>query len=171
MIRAQAARDSRLLAELVRQARGLAQDVRPIRPRAATAVALTAADGGNNAVAFNPFSLQIVRVVDSQGKELFLDVVSPGTDVGELSRKHLAERTALGGLMTDLGVSELRELSPHDERPVEPLGRGLPGPVRVGHAVRPGVQSRLRGGHARGQGRAAACDDLQPAARWSGSGA
>ena len=56
-------------------------------------------------MAFNPFSLQIVRVVDSQGKELFLDVVSPGTDVGELSRKHLAERTALGGLMTDLGVS------------------------------------------------------------------
>jgi len=111
-IRAQAARDSRLLAELVRQARELAQDVRPIRPRTATAVALTAADGGNNAVAFNPFSLQIVRVVDSQGKELFLDVVSPRTDTSELSRKHLAERTALGGLMADLGVSELRELSP-----------------------------------------------------------
>jgi hypothetical protein len=111
MIRASAARDSRLLAELVRQARELAQDVRPIRPRAATAVALTATDGGNNAVAFNPFSLQIVRVVDSQGKELFLDVVSPGTDIGELSRRHLAERTALGQLMTDLGVSELRDLS------------------------------------------------------------
>jgi hypothetical protein len=111
MIRASAARDSRLLAELVRQAQELAQDVRPIRPRAATAVALTATDGGNNAVAFNPFSLQIVRVVDSQGKELFLDVVSPGTDIGELSRKHLSERTVLGGLMTDLGVSELRDLS------------------------------------------------------------
>lgn len=109
---AQAARDSRLLSELVGQARELAPDVRPIRPRAATAVALTAADGGNNAVAFNPFSLQIVRVVDSQGKELFLDVVSPGTDIGELSRKHLAERTVLGQLMTELGVAELRELSP-----------------------------------------------------------
>jgi hypothetical protein len=110
-IRAQAARDSRLLSELVGQARVLAKDVRPIRPRTATAVALTAADAGNNAVAFNPFSLQIVRVVDSQGKELFLDVVSPGTDIGELSRKHLAERTVLGQLMTDLGVSELRDLS------------------------------------------------------------
>ena len=68
MIRASAARDSKLLAELVRQAKELAQEVRPIRPRTATAVALTATDGGNNAVAFNPFSLQIVRVVDSQGR-------------------------------------------------------------------------------------------------------
>jgi len=116
-IRAQAARDSRMLSELVQQARELAQDVRTIRPRAATAVALTAADGGNNAVAFNPFSLQIVRIVDSQGKELFLDVVSPGTDVRELSRKHLAERTVLGQLMTDLGIAELGELSPYmDDR-------------------------------------------------------
>jgi hypothetical protein len=111
-IREQAGRDSRVLYELVGQARELGPDVRPIRPRAATAVALTATDGGNNAVAFNPFSLQIVRVVDSQGKELFLDVVSPGTDIGELSRRHLAERTALGRLMTAVGVAELRELSP-----------------------------------------------------------
>ncbi len=111
-IRAQAARDSWVLSGLVGQARELAPNVRPIRPRTATAVALTAADGGNNAVAFNPFSLQIVRVVDSQGKELFLDVVSPATDIGELSRKHLAERTALGRLMAEMGVTELRELSP-----------------------------------------------------------
>lgn len=111
-IRAQATRDSVLLFQLVEQARELAPNVRPIRPRTATAVALTAADGGNNAVAFNPFSLQIIRVVDSQGKELFLDVVSPATDLGELSRKHLAGRTVLGQLMTELGATELRELSP-----------------------------------------------------------
>lgn len=111
-IRAQAARDARLLSELVGHARELAPNVRPIRPRTATAVALTAADGGNNAVAFNPFSLQIVRVVDSQGKELFLDVVSPATDISELSRRHLAERTALGQLMAEVGVTELRALSP-----------------------------------------------------------
>ena len=110
-IRAQAARDSGLLTELVGQARELAPNVRPIRPRTATAVALTAADGGNNAVAFNPFSLQIIRVVDSMGKELFLDVVSPASDVGELSRRHLADRTVLGQLMAELGVTELRELS------------------------------------------------------------
>src|SRR5579862_4656952 len=98
-IRAQAALEARVLDELVKQATGLAPQVRPIRPRTATAVALTAADGGNNSVAFNPFELQVIRVVDSQGKELFLDVVSPATDTEELSRRHLQERTALGQLM------------------------------------------------------------------------
>jgi hypothetical protein len=111
-IRVQAARDYRVLEDLVAQARAMGPGVRPIRPRSATSVALTAADGGNNAVAFNPFSLQIVRIVDSQGKELFLDVVSPTTDIGELSRAQFAGRTALGRLMTDLGVGSLRELSP-----------------------------------------------------------
>jgi hypothetical protein len=111
-IRAQAALDSRLLEDLVRQARDMAPAVRPIRPRTATSVALTAADGGNNAVTFNPFSLQIIRIVDSLGKELFLDVVSPATDVDELGRQHIGNRTVLGQLMTELGVTRLRDLSP-----------------------------------------------------------
>ena len=111
-IRAQAGRDYGILDDLVAQARAMAPRVRPIRPRSATSVALTAADGGNNAVAFNPFSLQIVRIVDSQGKELFLDVVSPTTDIEELSRAQFAGRTALGRLMTDLGVRSLPDLSP-----------------------------------------------------------
>ena len=102
-IRSQAARDFGILDELLGHARALAGGVRPIRPRSATSVALTAADGGNNAVAFNPFSLQIIRVVDSHGKELFLDVVSPTTDVAELSRGHLTRGTCLGRLMSDLG--------------------------------------------------------------------
>ena len=67
-IRAQAALDARVLDDLVQQARDLAPLVRPIRPRTATAVALTAADGGNNSVAFNPFQLQVIRIVNSQGK-------------------------------------------------------------------------------------------------------
>ena len=108
----QAARDFGLLEDLVAQAREMAPGVRPIRPRSATSVALTAADGGNNAVAFNPFSLQIIRVVDSAGQELFLDVVSPATDIDQLGRRHLAERTVLGGLMADLGMTRLAELSP-----------------------------------------------------------
>jgi hypothetical protein len=110
-IRAQAALEARVLDELVQQAAGLAPQVRPIRPRTATAVALTAADGGNNSVAFNPFELQVIRVVDSLGKELFLDVVSPATDIDELGRRHRGERTVLGKLMDDLGAQRLSDLS------------------------------------------------------------
>jgi hypothetical protein len=114
-IREQAARDARLLDALIGQARGMADDVRPIRPRSATSVAVAAADGGDNKVAFNPFSLQVIRVVDSHGKQLLLDAVSPTADIDELSRRHLSggvAHTALGRLMRDLGVGTLRGLSP-----------------------------------------------------------
>ena len=110
-IRAQAAIEARVLDELVKQAAVLAPQVRPIRPRTATAVALTAADGGNNSVAFNPFELQVIRVVDSQGKELFLDVVSPATDIDELGRRHRGDGTVLGKLMDDLAAQRLSDLS------------------------------------------------------------
>jgi len=104
-----------ILDQLIAQARSMKVGVRTIRPRTTTAFALTAADGGNNSVEFNPFSLQIVRVVDSRGRELLLDIVSPTSDVKEISRAHLENgqaSTALGRLMVALGVSELAELSP-----------------------------------------------------------
>ena len=114
-VREQAARDAPLLDELLTQAREMAGDVRTIRPRQGTSVALMAADGGNNAVAFNPFELRIIRVMDSAGRQLMLDVVSPAADIGEVSRRHLDRerpRTALGHLMADLGTGDLRDLSP-----------------------------------------------------------
>jgi hypothetical protein len=104
-----------VLVQLVEHARGMKSGVRTIRPRTTTAFALTAADGGNNKVEFNPFSLQVIRVVNSRGKELMLDVVSPTSDIREISRSHLRDgqaMTALGRLMLALEVEELAELSP-----------------------------------------------------------
>ncbi|MEV5413715.1 hypothetical protein AB0K60_33420 [Thermopolyspora sp. NPDC052614] len=104
------------LDKLVSQARAMSSSVKVIKPRVATSVALMASDGGNNKVAFNPFYLQVVRVVDSNGKELCLEVVSPLSDIGELGRRQFHEngvpRTALGKLMKGLGVQSLRDLSP-----------------------------------------------------------
>ncbi|MBA9003016.1 hypothetical protein [Thermomonospora cellulosilytica] len=104
------------LDKLVEQARAIGSGVKVIKPRAATSVALMASDGGNNKVAFNPFYLQIVRVVDSNGKELCLEVVSPISDIEALGRRQFHEdgspRTALGKMMKGLGVGTLKDLSP-----------------------------------------------------------
>jgi hypothetical protein len=117
LIADQVERDSAELNRLLAQLRVVKGEVRTIMPRRGTSIALMAADGGNNRVTFNPFYLQIVRIVDSVGKQLCLDVVSPSTDIGELSRKQFWPDAAgqikpLGRLMRALGVDHLAGLSP-----------------------------------------------------------
>jgi hypothetical protein len=116
LIAAQVERDSQELDRLLGELRIEKANVRTIKPRSATSIALMAADGGNNRVAFNPFYLQIVRIVDSAGKQLCLDVVSPTTDIGDLSRQQFDPGPGrrikpLGRLMQRLGVTDLRQLS------------------------------------------------------------
>jgi hypothetical protein len=111
-IRRQTESDAHLL-------RGLREDVvrhlrpaRGIRSHSATAVSLVASDGGNNRLNFDPFHMQLVRVVDSQGEQLFVDVVSPTTDPDELVARHRrSSEDPLRVLMDDLGVDTLNELS------------------------------------------------------------
>ncbi len=127
LIGAEAAR----LEELRREVRALRDRLRPIRPRSATTVSLVAADGGENAFEFDPFLVYVTRVVDSYGKVLFQDALSPLTDVAALSQRHLVEGTALGRLMTDLGVATLWELSPMIPKPGTPPDAIPPGWVKV----------------------------------------
>ncbi|NAS21606.1 hypothetical protein GT755_07905 [Herbidospora sp. NEAU-GS84] len=104
--------DANLLQEVMDDVALLKQNVSTIQPRNTNRISLVASDGGNNRLVFNPFSLQVVRVVDTFGQELVLDVISPSSDTTTLGQRHLDEGTPLGRLMSDLNVTSLADLSP-----------------------------------------------------------
>jgi hypothetical protein len=89
---------------------------RQIRDYSTTAISLVASDGGNNRLRFDPFEIQIIRVVDSYGQEACMQVVSRYNDINQLSKQQFYDKgspkTALGYMMYDLGVDSLQSLSP-----------------------------------------------------------
>jgi hypothetical protein len=105
--------DQAVLANLRAEVRPLLPQTRRISPRSATSISLVAADGGNNQLRFDPFLVQLVRVVDSSNNEYCLEAVSPTMSVSALSARQFADArpTALGRLMRFLGVSDLSKLS------------------------------------------------------------
>ncbi len=118
--------DRAILDELRRDVKGLLPNTQRIHSRSVTAVSLVGTDGGNNRVEFDPFMVQLVRVVDSSQNEYCLEAITPTSDVQDLSRRHVdvdgRAQTALGEMMVFLGVRNLWDLSPmiQRRRPEEP---------------------------------------------------
>ena len=105
---------------------------------------------GNNQLQFDPFLVQLILVVDSCNNEYCLEVVSPTTDVMALSRRQFGDgkipSTALGKMMTYLGVGELAKLSPmirvnNRDHPVSPSWVQV---YRVGYLVCGFAREELR---------------------------
>ena len=107
--------DRGLLDQLRAEVRPLRPEVRRIQPRTTTAISLVGTDGGNNAIPFDPFLIQLVRVVDSSRNEYCLEAISPTTRVNEQAARQFTTngtpRSALGELMAYLGVRDLTRLS------------------------------------------------------------
>lgn len=114
--------DQNVLDSLREEIRPLKSVTRRIQPRITTSISLVGTDGGNNQFQFDPFLIQLVRVVDSSNNEYCLEVVSPTTPIDKLSEIQFnvdgSHRTALGEMMTSLGVNSLPSLS-HMIRPSE----------------------------------------------------
>jgi hypothetical protein len=105
--------DKKILDELRIEIQPLKNCTRRIQERRATSVSLVGTDGGNNYVQFDPFMLQFIRVVDSSNNSYCFDVISPTTNIYELSAKLLNDTdNPLGILMKYLNVPDLTQLSP-----------------------------------------------------------
>ncbi len=85
-------------------------------------MSLVGTDGGNNQLHFDPFMVQLVRVVDSSNNEYCLEALSPTTPIHALNERQFnndgTPRTALGEMMEFLQVKSLSTLS-HMIRPTE----------------------------------------------------
>lgn len=68
-------------------ARQLKDLVRPLRTYAVNAVSFVSMDGGDNRLVFNPAVVELVRVVDSRGRECAMDAVASTASLAELEKR------------------------------------------------------------------------------------
>lgn len=107
--------DRNLLDSLRAEIRPLRSAVERIQPRTSTSISLVGTDGGNNTLQFDPFLVQLIRIVDSSNNEYCLQAITPSTNIEHLSAAQFNADgkpvTPLGRLMAALEITELQNLS------------------------------------------------------------
>lgn len=98
------------------------RNIRMIKNYPANVISIVGTDGGNNNLQFDPFVVHVIRVVDSNGVQYYMDVITPTTPIEELENKIAGRDDALKRMMDYLGVKTLTALSPmiKRRRPGEP---------------------------------------------------
>ena len=128
--------DRQVLDELCEEVRPLKSQTRRIQPRSTTAISLVGTDGGNNRIEFDPFMVQLVRVVDSSNNEYCLEAVTPTTDRRLVNKRHISDdgtpKTALGRLMVKL--ADKKAMS---EPTIWQLSHMILAPYRSGEKIKP----------------------------------
>ncbi len=106
--------DRTLLDDLLKEIAPLEHSQHRIHPRSTTSVSMVGTDGGNNEFRFDPFLVQIIRIVDSNRNELWLEVVTPTTPTAEPNSRHFENGrpiSPLGRMMEALDVRSVGDLS------------------------------------------------------------
>lgn len=107
--------DRGILDQLRSEIREIRSHIHRIQPRTTTSISLVATDGGNNRIQYDPFLVQLIRVVDSSNNEYCLEAITPSTRIASLSTAQFnsdkSPRTSLGKLMDYLGVQSVDKLS------------------------------------------------------------
>ena len=107
--------DKHLLDTLREEIQPLRSQVRRIQSRTATSISLVGTDGGNNSLQFDPFLVQLIRVVDSSNNEYCLEAITPTTDVERLAQSQFHStgqpKTALGECKSSGKMGQFRDNS------------------------------------------------------------
>ena len=115
--------DVGMLDELRQELSEFKHGIRKINPYSSNTISIVGTDGGNNNLKFDPFVVHVIRVVDSNGVEYYMDVITPTMPIDELDNKIKGRNDALKSMMDFLGVDSVTKLSPmiRKTKPGEPV--------------------------------------------------